>query len=148
LLLVSVSGKVIEKVKVESFSAPIFANQGPIPFILRFLNEGTIHEKPIGMITVTDIFGKQIAKLEIPQKNVLPGAVRKVDTQWQTSWLLGGRYQATLVGNYGTQNNPISATVVFWSFPWLGFAILIVLILIIVFVARNRKKNKKIEAKE
>lgn len=144
LVLLSVSGKVVEKIEIKEFLAPGFSEEGPIPLSLRFENKGTTHEKPKGIITITDIFGKKVADLEIPQKNVIPGAVRKIETQWNKKWLFGGRYQATFVGNYGSQNETITAAIIFWVFPWkIGLLILLILVLIIAMIRRTHRKVKK-----
>ncbi len=143
LVLLSVSGKIVEKLEVKEFSAPKLSDRGPIPFVLRFENTGTVHVKPRGIIAITDIFGKKVADIEIPQKNVIPGAVRKVEAGWNKNWLFGMRYQATFVGNYGSKNEPITAAVVFWVFPWkIGLVVLLVLILIIIIIVRTHKKVK------
>lgn len=144
LLLVSVSGPIKEDIQVKDFSVPGFISRGPVPLVLRLLNEGTVHEKPTGVITVTDIFGNEVAKVNVPQKNVLPGAVRKVEAQLKNQWLWGLRYRATLSGSYGSQNTPLTASVDFWAFPWqIGVPALIVLIIVVWFIARTNKKIKK-----
>ncbi|MDD5551687.1 MAG: hypothetical protein PHI88_00795, partial [Candidatus Pacebacteria bacterium] len=144
LLLVSVSGPIEEDVQVKDFSVPGFISRGPVPLVLRLLNEGTVHEKPTGVITVTDIFGNEVAKVNVPQKNVLPGAVRKVETQLKNQWLWGIRYRATLSGSYGSQNTPLTASVDFWAFPWqIALPALIVLIIVVWIIARTNKKIKK-----
>lgn len=146
LLLVSVSGEIKEDIKVKGFSVPSLISQGPVPLVLRLLNEGTVHEKPNGLITVTDIFGRQIAKIEIPQKNVLPGAVRKIEAQLKNKWLWGIRYRATFSGSYGSQNTPLTASVDFWAFPWqIAIPVFVVLIIVIWFIAKTSKKIKKAE---
>lgn len=145
LVLLSVSGKIVEKLDIKEFSAPKLSEKGPIKFALRFENKGTVHLRPRGIVTITDIFGKKLADLEIPQKNVLPGAVRKVEVQWNKKWLFG-RYQATFVGNYGSQNTPISATLTFWVIPWkISLVVIVVLILILAIIIRTRKKIKRAE---
>lgn len=144
LLLVSVSGPIEEDVQVKDFSVPGFISRGPVPLVLRLLNEGTVHEKPTGVITVTDIFGNEVAKVNVPQKNVLPGAVRKVETQLKNQWLWGIRYRATLSGSYGSQNTPLTASVDFWAFPWqIALPGLIILIIVVWLIARTNKKIKK-----
>lgn len=145
LVLLSVAGRIEEKVDIKEFSSPKFLNSGPVNFTLRFENKGTVHVMPRGIITITDIFGKKLADIEIPQKNVLPGAIRKVQATWNKKWLFG-RYQATFVGNYGSKNEPISATLTFWVIPWkIGGPILIVLIIIVAVIIRTRRKLKKAE---
>jgi len=146
LVLLSVSGEIKEEIKVKEFFAPCFSEYGPIPFTLRFENTGTVHGRPRGLVSVTNIFGKQVANIEFPQKNVLPGAIRKVETSWNQNWLWGIKYQATLVGSYGASNIPLSAVVNFWVFPWkIGLGILLVLILVVCLIVRTRGRIKKAE---
>lgn len=146
LVLLSVSGELKEEIIVKEFSVPGFSESGPIPFTIRFENTGTIHEKPRGFITITDIFGREVANVEFPQQNVIPGATRKVETNWDKNWLLGLKYQATLVGSYGSSNIPLSASAVFWAFPWkIGLGTLAALILIVYLILRTRRKIKRAE---
>lgn len=118
LVLLSVSGDVAEDLVIKEFTAPDFLEYGPVPFVIRFENKGTVHVRPRGFVTITNWRGKKVIDLEFPQKNVLPGSVRKVETSWDTKWLFG-KYAATVVGGYGTTNNPLPPRVVtFWVIPW------------------------------
>lgn len=146
LLLLSVSGEIKEDIVVKEFSAPNFSEYGPIDFNIRFENLGTVHLKPRGLVTVTNLFGKEAANIEFPQQNVLPGAVRKIKASWNENWLWGIKYQATLVGSYGSSNTPFSAVTTFWTFPWkVGLGILVVLVLTIYLTVRIWRKVKKAE---
>jgi hypothetical protein len=133
LVLLSVSGEVKEELTVKDFSAPGYSEYGPVPFIIRFENKGTVHVKPRGFVTITNWLGKKIADIEFPQQNVLPGAVRKIDASWDKKWLWGIKYTATLNGSYGVSNIPFSPEVItFWAFSWkIGLGILVLLMLLI-----------------
>ena len=141
LVLMTVSGEVEESLEVRDFNTPSLLEYGPVPFTIRFENTGTVHVRPRGFVTITDWRGKKVADIEFPQKNVIPGATRKIETSWDKKWLLG-RYSATLVGIYGTGNLPINPPVVFfWVFPWkiiLGTSLL--LLLVISYFAKTRKR--------
>lgn len=146
LVLLSVSGKIKEELNVKEFSAPKFSEYGPITFVIRFENTGTVHVRPRGFVTITDLFGNKVNSSEFPQQNVIPGAIRRVEAKWDRFWLWGGRYQATLVGSYGSQNAPLSAVTTFWAFPWkIAIGVIIILALIIYLVIRTRRKIKKAE---
>lgn len=133
LVLLSVSGEVEEKIVVKEFSAPQYSEYGPIPFTIRFENTGTVHVKPTGFVTITNWMGQKIADVEFPQRNVIPGSVRKIQAELNQKWLWGGKYTATLTGSYGTNNIPLSPVVItFWAFPWkVGIVILVVMILLV-----------------
>ena len=138
LVLLSVSGNIKEELTVESFSAPKYSEYGLIPFTIRFKNTGTIHVKPRGFITITNWIGRKVTDIEFPIRNVIPEAVRKIETSWDKKWLWWGKYTATLSGSYGVSNTPFApAVVTFWAFPWkVGVGIL----LIIVFFILTRRR--------
>lgn len=133
LVLLSVSGPVKEDLRVKEFLTPHYSEYGPIKFTIRFENKGTIHVKPKSIITITNWLGKKIADVEVPQNNVLPNSVRRVETVFNKKWFWAGKYTATLTGNYGISNNSLIPDVItFWAFPWkIGLGILIIIIFFI-----------------
>ena len=138
LILVSIPGAVTEQINIEEFSSPVYSEKGPINFLIRYENEGTVHVKPKGTITITNWLGKKVTEIPVAEKNILPGAIRRVDASWDAEWILGLKYTATLTGTYGTNNKQLVSSVIsFWVFPWkLGIVLLVVLVLI--FLGRNR----------
>lgn len=141
LVLLTVSGDVVESVDVKEFSVPDFSEYGPIPFTIRFENKGTVHVRPRGYVTITDWRGEKVTDIEFPQQNVIPGAIRKIKATWNKKWLFG-RYTATLVGNYGTSNVPINPpVVVFWVFPWRVIAgVSLAAALLITYFVKTRRR--------
>jgi len=141
LILLTVSGEVREKLIVKEFTAPSFLEYGPVPFVIRFENMGTVHVRPRGFVTITDWRGKKVADVEFAQLNVIPGAVRKIEAVWKEKWLFG-KYTATLVGSYGTTNLPFNPPVlIFWVFPWkivLGLFLVLILLFICFYKTRRR----------
>ncbi len=139
LVLLTVPGEAKESLRVEEFSlSQNYFDQGPIPFLVKFENLGTVHLKPSAIITITDIWGKKVSEIPLTQKNVLPGAIRKFEASWNEKWLLGGKYIATLSGTYGQRDVPLESQVItFWAFPWkLALGIL----LVIIFFVLTRKR--------
>jgi len=141
LVLLTVSGDVVESVQVKEFSVSSFLEYGPIPFSIRFENMGTVHVRPRGFITITDWRSKKVIDIAFPQKNVLPGSIRKVEATWDEKWLFG-RYTATLVGMYGAGNTPFNPPVtVFWVFPWkITLGILLGLAMVITYFVKTRRR--------
>lgn len=141
LLLLTVSGEVKEELMTKEFLAPSFLEYGPVPFIIRLENKGTVHVRPRGFVTITNWWGKKVADVEFPQLNVIPGSVRKIETTWQNKWLFG-KYTAMLVGSYGTSNLPFNPPVLtFWAFPWkIASGIFLTLILIFAFFYKTRRR--------
>ncbi len=142
LVLLRISGEVFEELSVKEFLVDkSFFEKGPVSFSIRFENAGTVHLKPRGFVAITNWRGKKITDIEFPQQNVIPGAIRKIETKWQKEWLFG-KYTAMVIGNYGDKNLPfVSSVLTFWAFPWrIGLGILIVLILVLLFFYKTRKR--------
>jgi len=140
LLLLSVAGDVEEKVHIAEFSAPNFSEYGPVTLLTRFENTGTVHVKPRGFILIKNIFGKEVDKINLPQKNVLPNSIRRTEIPWGERYMFG-KYEATLTAIYGSTNEPISAVMTFWVIPWkIAGAILLGALIILAFLIKGRKR--------
>lgn len=108
LVLLRVSGNVVEEAAIESFTVPGFSQTSPVDLTLRVKNNGNVHVQPKGTIIITNLFGQKVDEIPLQGANVLPEAVRKMDTQWERQNALG-IYTATLVATYGQQNIPLTA---------------------------------------
>ncbi len=149
LVLLKVSGQISDKLSLEQFSSarttqvkgkPVttlgtFFESGPVDFIIRVKNEGTVHEKVGGAITVTDALGKKVDSITVNSTggNVLPDSIRKFDAQLAKKQLFGN-YTAKLVLTY-TGGQVLSSTVSFWVIPWkLILAVVLALIILFLFL--------------
>lgn len=143
LVLLTVSGEVKEELIVKEFSCPSFLEYGPVKFTIRFENTGTVHFRPRGFVVITDWRGKKVVDVAFPQNNVIPGAIRKIETSWDKKWLVG-RYTAMLVGGYGTANIPFNPPVLtFWVFPWkIALAVFLGILVVLIFFYKTRKRWK------
>jgi len=143
LFLVKIAGKVDEDARIESFSTPKwFFEFGPVPFDIRVKNNSTVHIKPAGSITINGTFGQKLTG-SVESRNILPGAVRKIQGTLGNKLLIG-RYTASVSIVYGTQNNaPLIAQTTFYAFPVrLGLIVLAALIIIIIMRKRLYKAIK------
>ena len=140
IILVKVLGAVTEKLTLESLTVPRFVEEPPVAIEARFKNEGTVHEAPTGDIEVRNMFGTVVATGTLPERNVLPGAVPKVEASVDEGlWL--GRYTVLLHAHYGDSGTELDAKKVVWVVPWRtqGWKVLLGLGLVIwVIVARRR----------
>lgn len=140
LVLLTVAGEVNENMIVREFSTPAFAEYGPIEFKIRFENLGTVHIRPKGFVSVSDMFGKKLKDVAFSQHNVIPGAKRIIKAELDRKWLFG-KYTAVLVGSYGISNIPFTAMITFWVFPWkVALGILLALALIIFYFYKSRRR--------
>lgn len=108
LVLLRVSGNVVEEAVIETFDAPTYSRGGPVPITLRVRNDGTTHIRPNGTIIITNVFGQKVDELPLNSANVFPGAIRRMETEWDPGNVLG-YYTATVVATYGQQSLPVTA---------------------------------------
>lgn len=142
LILLNVAGDVEERLHIAEFSVPNYSEFGPVTILSRFENTGTVHVKPRGFILIKDIFGKEVDKLELTQKNVLPRSIRRIEVEWGNR-LMFGRYEATLTAIYGTTNQPLSSVTSFWIIPWkIAGAVLLGVIILLAILIKGRKRIK------
>ena len=141
LVLLRVAGKATERAFLESFSSTKkLWEKGPVEFEIRVRNQGNVHVKPVGIITINDFFGKKVDSFNIEPRNILPGAIRKSTATWDKSFLFG-KYTATVILNYGSQNQMISGSTTFFAFPYkIGGVVLLGLIILFSLLYRARKR--------
>ena len=144
LILVKVSGPTTEEADIASFATTkkIF-EYGPVTFDARIENLGNVHLKPRGVINITNILGRTVGTLELENKNVLPGAIRKIEGVWNTKSRFG-RYTATLVLVYGRDQVQRAAITNFYLIPYKLLAVIFVVVLVLSMLAyRSRKRISK-----
>jgi hypothetical protein len=139
LLFVTVNGKAVERLSLKETSlvgGPLLTRL-PAKFVARIENSGTLHEIPMGEVTVRNIFGQTVAKLPLnaTQSRILPNSVRAFSAVWQRQspeegegfwrelreeWrnFAFGRYTATFA--FVTRSEaPLPSTVLVFSvWPW------------------------------
>lgn len=141
LILLKVNGAITEKLSVAQFTpvkddhpASLFES-GPIKFLVRLKNEGSVHEKARGTIDVIDTLGKKVGAVVVNEKggNVLPGPdgqnIRKFE-QTLAKKNLFGHYTAKLNLTY-SNGKPLTASVGFWVIPWKQLAIAFIIVLLL-----------------
>ena len=153
LFLVRVNGDVREEGYIQEFKTDrIFYKKPDIDFILRFKNTGNVHLKPQGEIEIFNMWGSEMGKILINEKNdfgnVLPHSVRKFIFNWQRDFNLleMGRFKAVAAISYGEDaRQNVSRAVYFWILPGkplIGTAIsFLAFILIIIFLIRRYVKK-------
>ncbi len=151
LLLLNVSGDLSEKGNILEFNTKtkkrLFKNL-PIDFYYRFQNNGATWSKPVGDITIENIWGgtSKIIPANPEGGNVLPSSIRKMEASWITKkgqtedpkaerlvlpekfWdkvkfeaknSPTGRFNARLTLNFGAGNQlRESKEIVLWILPW------------------------------
>lgn len=174
-LLLRVSGDIRESGSVKSFATKdgkTNYNHLPIAFVTKVFNDGNVHFKPTGKVTIRNMLGGTTTVIPFNQTNgiVLPQSQRKVEVTWEKEPVTGsgflngfvkewknfalGPYTAELALTYGLQNDrTLNATARVFVFPWkvllVALVVIILLIWLIVVVVRKynswiiRKANSK-----
>lgn len=141
LVFMKIAGDVHENAQVASFTtAHKVYEYGPVAFEARVKNSGNVQFRPQGTITISNMFGKVVETVPVNSRNVLPGAIRKMDGQWKSKWLFGP-HTATISLVYGSKGQIVTASTTFWGFPYKIAAIVLAVLLVIgvgVFKGRRR----------
>lgn len=148
LVLLRVNGQAQEGLEIADFSVvkdgktnTLFEST-PLTFVTRLKNTGTVHEQPAGQVTITDMFGKTTAAVNVnlPPRNILPGSTRKFESPLDKSVIGGkklfGRYTATLKMTYGSNKQVVTSQTTFWVIPYRVIGIAIAAMIITFFALR------------
>jgi len=147
LFYVDVKGDIKESATVAKFSANKFQEYGPVKVETQIKNLGDLHIKPIGQITITDILGRKIASLTLPEHNIFPEAVRNFENTLDKK-VLFGPFTAKLTATYGKDNNlPLVAVFTFWILPW-KIILVVILLIVAVILGIMYLKKKSLRVKE
>ncbi len=160
LVLLTVTGDVTENLSIEQLSVEkdgkkgTFFESGPIGFSERLKNTGNVHLQPTGQVSITDMFGKKLASVNVnlPPGNVLPNSIREFKQPLDKAVIgnkrLFGRYKATLTVTYGGEKKQVSSTVTFWVIPYKLVALSIAALIGAFFALRFfiKRYNRRILA--
>jgi hypothetical protein len=148
LVLLNVSGKVTYKAslldlyaaKSNTSGKASFFEHGPITFVERLQNQGSVHFKPIGTLRITNIFGKETAVLSVNPNggNVLPASTRRFEEVLNKKFLIG---KYTVEANIQYNGQTISKTISFWVIPYKQIAIVLGMLIILFAVFRTSLKK-------
>jgi hypothetical protein len=124
LILLRVNGDITENLNLVQFSAfqnsiaKSFFETGPVSFLVRLRNTGSVHEAPKGSITIKDWFGRIAATLDVNANggNVLPDSIRRYTAAYSEKKLFG-HYTAALALTYAGSKT-VTQTIGFWVIPW------------------------------
>lgn len=147
LVLLKVSGPITEKVSLAEFStfkteankAPkttSFFEHGPVNFLVRVRNEGSVHEKVTGTITIKNWFGQQVGVVKVNEKggNVLPDSVRRFEQSLDKKQLFG-HYTAALAMTY-SNGKSLTGSLGFWVIPWKLILLVLAGLLVLIWLLR------------
>ncbi len=146
VILVRIAGDTVEAADIAEFKAEksLYTTEDAVTFLSRIENTGNVHFKPTAKIVVENMFGSQVAELEVERRNVLPASVRQLKTEWVPEGLKIGRYTATLSVVYGDNDEVKLASTTVTYFPWQVILPIVLLIAFVGFViVRFRRRIGK-----
>lgn len=151
LLSIRINGAVYESAFVDIFKIPAFLEFGPIPVYFEILNKGGLHITPIGQLTLTNWFNKEVDIKTLESKNIFPNAKRIYENSLGKTWMFG-RYIASLTASYGDQGKTLTINQFVWVVPItliliIALGIIILTMATILIVKRFKAKQVKLEEK-
>lgn len=136
LILAKVPGDVNESARLESFTSnKNFYIEGPVDFDIRVKNDSTVHITPSGTITIKDMFGRKEV-IPVESRNVLPGAIRRLFSTWNSKFMVG-KYTADVSLYYGSSNQNLKGSLVFYAFP-VYYALIVLAVIAVIVIFRKR----------
>ena len=153
LLLTRVDGPITENLIVQSIETKkngknkSLVTTGPIDIVTRIKNDGNVHVKPIGTLTVKNTFGKVVGSYPFGSetKNILPDSTRAFEQTFDKRWMFG-RYNVELQAVYGTQGGVVQSSTSFWviPFPLIFFVLALGIVLFFGLRFLMRRYNKRV----
>lgn len=140
-VLLAVGDKETPQGAIDTFSSPLFLQNGSVPFSLSVHNSGTHFISPYGTILIKNIFGQTVGKINLPKSVILAGTNRSfTDVNWSERFILGF-YTATLTLALSPDGPTYTRTVNFIAFPLVTFAIILAIIGGCYYMYRRIKKK-------
>lgn len=147
LFVFRINGDMLENASVARLTPEkSFWEYGPITINSNIYNLGDSHIKPVGTISIKNLFGQVVATQPLPEHNIFPEASRDFVNTLGEKYMVGP-YTAELRATYGNAGTKtLFASVGFFVLPWkiasLVALAIIVVILLIIFYRRNKKKKQ------
>jgi hypothetical protein len=137
------------KGKISQFSAPFFLLKGPVPFTVKVANESSHYITTNGIITIKDIFGKTVGKIDLLPVNVLANSerlipstnVRDPQALWNEKFLLG-IYSAKAVVGLSEEGPILSKTTTFFALPLELLAGVVASTAIVAFIVKRIREKQ------
>lgn len=138
LFFVRVPGDVTEEGKLTQFQtkeAQKIYGAGPVTFELLYENNGSVHLNPSGEISIKNILGKEIGKVDVEPWFAMPDSLRLREVNWESGFLLG-KYTAVASIYRGYDNIVDTMEFSFWVIPIKLLVLVCVVMVILLFVIR------------
>jgi hypothetical protein len=139
-ILLTVTGPISYAGEIIEFRKIPFVNLGPVNFLIRFKNEGTVHYQPHGTIEIFDWFGNKADVVTVPEKRAFPETIRQLPAVWNRR-LLVGKYKARATIYFGAEDeNKDVSEIEFWAFPYKPVLVMLAVLILLLVVGKIKKK--------
>lgn len=121
IISLRIAGETEESMRLREFSTNQFIYDAPpVTFTTTLENLGNVLLRPNGLIEITDMFGRQVGKVEVNETgaSTFPASERSYQTVWNHDGFAIGRYQAIMSVVYGEdERKTVSSATSFWILP-------------------------------
>lgn len=143
VILVRIAGDTTESAEIEEFKTEkgFYSNQTNINLVSRIKNTGNVHFMPNGKIQIKNMFGNEVANIDLDRRNVLPDSIRQITNNWAVDGFTMGRYTATLTIVFGEDNEIQTAQTSFIIFPYQTVIPIVIVVCFVGFMAYKGRKR-------
>ena len=122
IISIRVAGECIEQAQIRQFSTDNYIyGKSEVDFNLKLENTGNTLLRPRGPLTITNMFGKEVANFVFnpEEAGVFPGDTREFNFTWSSDATGFGRYEAMVSPSYGEDGfkQTVFSTATFWILP-------------------------------
>lgn len=155
-ILIKIGDEFLENAELLKFETDKNWYEFPnINFLTQIKNLGDTHITPIGEIVLTNMFGKEVAR--IPFNENTQSILRENTGAYESTWDYGkfltndkqlvlGKITANLIVTYRSFQpgfHPLNAETTFWVIPWRYILIALIIIILTIIIIHRLKKKKK-----
>ncbi len=142
LLYVVVDGPINEEAYISKFHWPKFLENGPVNFSLQIDNQSDVHISPQPILKIYNLFGKEVAKIDLEARNIFPKTQREFSGTWNKIWGLG-YYKAIVEASYGSEGRMLSAAAGLYLVPVKLILLILIIILLGIILTLTIKKRRQ-----
>lgn len=139
-ILLSIGQKGPTNGNIMDFLTDLFITHGPVQFILLLQNLSDHYIQPAGNITITNMFGRDVGRVEIPRGYILANSSRKNEIIWPERFVFGP-YKAMAQVKLSDSGPSFTRSILFVAVPTYSlFAISIFVFILIGIYLRVKRK--------
>ncbi|MES2748910.1 MAG: hypothetical protein V4668_03185 [Patescibacteria group bacterium] len=152
IISIRVAGECVEQAQIRQFSTDNYIyGKSAVEFNLKFENTGNTLLRPRGPLTITNMFGKEVANIIFNEDlaGVFPGDTREFIFNWESDTTGFGRYEAMVSPSFGEEGfkQTVFSTATFWILPMniiLPAAGVLAVLLLIAYISIRVYVNRKL----